>query len=62
VRYHGAHGSYGGKAGNSRAQSKVGQWPKLGAFNDDEIDRACRCHVGQWWEPKVVTKTVDGRW
>lgn len=54
----GPFGSYGGRLGNSRCKTYLPKWPKLKDFQDDEIERACRCHVGQWWQAPVVTKTV----
>ncbi|KFZ14005.1 hypothetical protein V501_03442 [Pseudogymnoascus sp. VKM F-4519 (FW-2642)] len=54
----GPFGNYGGRLGNSRCQTYLPKWPKLKDFQDDEIERACRCHVGQWWQAPVVTKTV----
>jgi hypothetical protein len=54
----GPFGNYGGRIGNSRCKTFLPKWPKLKDFQDDEIERACRCHVGQWWQAPVVTKTV----
>ncbi|OBT59620.1 hypothetical protein VE04_00148 [Pseudogymnoascus sp. 24MN13] len=54
----GPFGNYGGRLGNSRCQTYLPKWPKLKDFQDDEVERACRCHVGQWWQAPVVTKTV----
>jgi hypothetical protein len=54
----GPFGNYGGRIGNSRCKTFLPKWPKLKDFQDDEIERACRCHVGQWWHAPVVTKTV----